>query len=178
MNKQKTLIFSLSAMLFLTVSFLVYSWVEPTTTMPGSYTAPINTSGTAQTKTGEFGASSFIDADDSDYYINPSGSSVVSGKIVMEDSTASADTSTTVATKGYVDTEISRVESIVTGAQPLVNGAHVQSECVSIGGTVTASDVALSLCKIIASTCPSGWTQYKNYSATTSNSCSTGYSTC
>jgi len=78
MNKQKTLIFSLSAMLFLTASFLVYSWVEPTTTMPSSYTAPINTSGTAQTKTGEFGASSFIDADNPSYYLNPSGNSVVS----------------------------------------------------------------------------------------------------
>ncbi|HOI59936.1 MAG TPA: hypothetical protein PKU93_01275 [Candidatus Pacearchaeota archaeon] len=53
MNKQKFLIFSLSALLFLSASLLVYSapWAEPTT-MPSSYNPPINTSSTAQTKAG------------------------------------------------------------------------------------------------------------------------------
>jgi len=172
MNKQKTLIFSLSAMLFLTTSFLVYSWVEPTVTMPGSYTVPINTSGTAQTKTGEFGASTFVDADDSNYYLNPSGSSVVSGKIVMEDSTASADTPTTVATKGYVDTEIARVESVVNGSLPLVYNMHTRESCTTAGGEVVDSDVSLPICKFLSSACPANWTQYKSFSTTTSNSCS------
>ena len=178
MNKQKTLIFSLSAMLFLTASFLVYSWSEPTTTMPGTYSNPINTSATAQTKTGEFGASSFTDADDSDYYINPSGNSVVSGKIVMEDSTASTDVPTTVATKGYVDTEIARVESAVNGSLPLVYNMHTREACEVAEGTVVDSDVSLPMCHFDSSMCPTNWTQYKDYSRTTSNSCSTGYSTC
>ncbi|MGI6341154.1 MAG: hypothetical protein ACOX0B_03025 [Minisyncoccales bacterium] len=53
MNKQKILIFSLSAILFLALSFIAYSWSEPTTNMPSGYTAPLNTSSIAQTKTGE-----------------------------------------------------------------------------------------------------------------------------
>ena len=49
--------------------------------MPSGYTAPLNTSSIAQTKTGEIGASMFRDADNGKYYINPSGNSVISGTI-------------------------------------------------------------------------------------------------
>jgi len=171
MNKQKTLIFSLSAMLFLTASFLVYSWSEPEGTMPDGYQIPINTSATAQTKSGDFSATSFVDANDSNYYINPSGNSIVSGKIVMEDSTASADIPTTVATKGYVDTEIARVESTVNGSLPLVYNMHTREACEAAEGEVVDSDVSLPMCKFISSTCPENWTQYKNFSVTTPRSC-------
>ena len=109
MNKQKTLIFSLSAMLFLAVSFIVYSWTEPTT-MPSSYNPPINTSSTAQTKAGEIGASVFRDADNSNYYINPSGNSVVSGTISATNPTDNKH----VATKGYVDGLFGNVEQEVS----------------------------------------------------------------
>ena len=102
MNKQKTLIFSLSAILFLALSFIVYSWSEPTT-MPSSYNPPINTSSTAQTKTGEIGASLFRDADNSNYYINPSGNSIIAGKIVTDNPISAGDLPNTIATKGYVD---------------------------------------------------------------------------
>jgi len=102
MEKQKTLIFLLSVMLFLAASFIVYSWNEPTTPMPSGYTAPLNTSATAQNKVGELGAASFVDADDSDYYINPSGDSIISGKIVAEGEILDGDSSNTVVTKGYV----------------------------------------------------------------------------
>ena len=99
MNKQKTLIFSLSALLFIATSFIAYSWTEPTTPMPSGYTAPLNTSATAQNKVGELGAASFVDADDSNYYINPSGNSVVSGTITAANPTEDSH----IATKGYVD---------------------------------------------------------------------------
>jgi len=102
MNKQKTLIFSLSAILFLAVSFIVYSWTEPTT-MPSSYNPPINTSSIAQTKIGEIGASMFRDADNSSYYINPSGNSIIAGKIVTDNPTTAEDIPNSIATKGYVD---------------------------------------------------------------------------
>lgn len=169
MNKQKTLIFSLSAILFLALSFIVYSWNEPVANMPSGYTAPLNTSATAQNKVGELGAASFVDADDSDYYINPSGNSVVSGKIVMENSTASTDIPTTIATKGYVDTEIARVESLVNGSLPLVYNMHTRQSCTDAGGTVVDSDVSLPMCKFNAATCPTNWTQYKNFSTTVAN---------
>ena len=106
MNKQKTLIFSLSAMLFLAVSFIVYSWTEPTT-MPSAYNPPINTSSTTQTKTGEIGASVFRDADNSNYYINPSGNSKISGIISSEAGPIANDHLTT---KGYVDGLFGNIE--------------------------------------------------------------------
>ena len=159
MNKQKTLIFLLSAMLFLTASFLVYSWSEPVTEMPGTYTPPINTSATAQTKSGDFSATSFIDSNDSNYYLNPSGNSVVSGTIKADRPTLADE----LTTKGYVDEMISAVEAIVTGAQPLVNGAHSQDECTTAKGEVVASDVSFNQCRFNSKTCPSGWTAYKNF---------------
>ncbi|MDD4661741.1 MAG: hypothetical protein PHG24_00460 [Candidatus Pacebacteria bacterium] len=160
MKNQKIIIFSLAGLLFLTASFLVYSWNEPTENMPSNYSTPLNTSSTSQTKTGELGASSFIDADDNSYYINPSGNSVVSGTITV-DRPNNADN---VATKGYVDEMVSAVEAIVTGAQPLVNGAHSQIECTTAGGELVDSDVSYKMCRFNTSSCPSGWTQYKNYS--------------
>ena len=166
MNKQKILIFSLSAILFLALSFIVYSWNEPTTNMPSGYTAPLNTSSIAQTKTGEIGASMFRDADNPNYYINPSGNSVVSGKIIMENSTSSGDIPTTIATKGYVDTEIARVESLVNGSLPLVYNMHTREACTTAGGTVVDSDVSLPMCRFNAAACPANWTQYKNFSTT------------
>lgn len=159
MDKQKILIFSLSAMLFLTASFLVYSWSEPTTNMPVSYTIPINTSGTAQTKTGEFGASSFVDADNSNYYLNPSGNSIVEGTITADRPTETNN----LATKGYVDEVTAAVEAIVTGAQPLVNGVHSQDDCTAAGGALADSDVSYKMCRFNSATCPSAWTAYKNY---------------
>jgi len=165
MNK-KTLIFLLSAMLFLTTSFIVYSWTEPTTPMPGGYTAPLNTSATAQNKVGELGAASFVDADDSNYYINPSGDSIMSGNVTTSGNiiTARPTESDQVTTKGYVDEQIALVRSIVTGAQTLVNGAHTWNECEAAGGTVVDSDVELKQCRFELTACPSGWNQYNNFS--------------
>jgi hypothetical protein len=110
MNKQKTLIFSLSTILFLALSFIVYSWTEPVANMPSEYTAPFNTSSTAQTKTGEIGASMFRDADNSNYYINPSGNSVVSGTITSANPTANGH----LTTKTYVDDLFGNVEQEVS----------------------------------------------------------------
>jgi len=98
MNKQKTLIFSLSAMLFIALAFIVYSWTEPTE-MPSSYSAPINTGTDRQYKFGEIGATRFLDTD-GDYYINPSGISAVKGAISITDPPLENQHA---ATKGYVD---------------------------------------------------------------------------
>jgi len=176
MNK-KALIFLLSAMLFLTISFIVYSWTEPTTPMPSGYTAPLNTSATAQNKVGELGAASFVDADDSNYYINPSGDSIMSGNITTSGNiiTARPTESDQVTTKGYVDEQIALVRSIVTGAQTLVNGAHTWNECEAAGGTVVDSDVELKQCRFELSACPSEWNQYKNFSEAPSGDCTLCY---
>lgn len=72
MTKQKILIFSLSAMFFLTASLVAYSFTEPTT-MPSGYTVPLNTSSTAQTKTGALTVPIIYDQNDTNYYVDPSG---------------------------------------------------------------------------------------------------------
>lgn len=116
MEKQKTLIFLLSAMLFLTASFLVYSWNEPTGTMPGTYSIPLNTSGTAQTKTGELTVPIIYDSEgNGNYYLNPSGSSKISSitsDLSIQD-IDSRDTKTLV-TKEYLDFSLSELNQTIT----------------------------------------------------------------
>jgi len=50
----------------------------------------------------------------------------------------------------------------------LVNSVHTEPQCLAAGGTVVSSNVASNQCKFVASSCPSGWTQYLNYSKTIS----------
>lgn len=52
----------------------------------------------------------------------------------------------------------------------LVNGAHTVAQCNSAGGTVT-SQGSNNFCQFNNPSCPSGWSQYSSWSATTSNSC-------
>jgi len=93
---------------------------------------------------------------------SPQAKLEVSGNIIA----ARPTTADQVATKGYVDELIAEVRAIVTGAQPLVNGAHTQQDCINAGGEVVDSDTAYKQCRFNASACPSGWTQYKNWSTT------------
>ena len=172
MNKQKTLILSLSAMLFIALAFIVYSWTEPTS-MPSSYNVPLNTSPEHQIKPARLYVEAIYDYDDDRYYVNPSYESAFSGKITIQDTTQESDSPNTVATKSYVDEQIALVEAIVTGVQPLVNGAHTWDECTALNGTIVDTDVSLKQCRFESSSCPSGWNQYKNFSAADAKYCST-----
>lgn len=136
MNK-KTLIFLLSALLFLATSFIVYSWSEPTTSMPSGYTAPINISETAQLKIGDLGAASFVDSDDQTYKIDPSLLSSVEGylenkiagdlevgqKMFITGSTASNDPGNTAATKEYVDQKVIEQKGSLVCINKIYGGA-------------------------------------------------------
>jgi len=102
MNK-KILIFSLSIIAISLTSYMVFGWSEPKTTMPSFYSSPINTSATAQTKVGALTVPIIYDYNNSAYYIDPSGNSSISGKIISGTSTTSADTAKTIATKDYVE---------------------------------------------------------------------------
>ncbi len=82
----------------------------------------------------------------------------VSGNIIA----ARPTTADQVATKGYVDELI----AVVNGLLPLVNGVHTQQDCINAGGEVVNSDLVYKQCRFNASACPSGWTQYKNWSTT------------
>jgi len=54
----------------------------------------------------------------------------------------------------------------VTGA--LVNDYHTQSQCTAAGGTVV-SDAGYNFCRFDQRMCPSGWTRYKDWSATSTD---------
>ena len=149
MNKQKTLIFSLSAMLFLAVSFIVYSWTEPTT-MPASYNAPINTSTSAQTKLGELAATIFRDATAQNYYVDPGGNTVLKGKITTDYNVKDSDSSNTVTNKGYVD---SKIGSIATGDTTAARLYYVKGTSCPAGTTVVAKYWVAKNC-----TFQGGWT--------------------
>ncbi len=123
----------------------------------------VNSNSLIVTGTGNVG----IGTTDPQAKLEVNGNVNVSGNIIA----ARPTTPEQLATKGYVDELIAQVEGIVTGAQPLVNGAHAQQECIDAGGEVVDSDVTFKICRFNASACPSGWTQYKNWSATTNVFC-------
>jgi len=98
----------------LVVGYVVFSWSEPTAPMPSGYTAPLNTSATAQNKVGELGAASFVDADDSDYYINPSGDSVIAGKIAAAGEIDDSDFGSTLINKAYLETKLNKIYEMIS----------------------------------------------------------------
>jgi len=59
----------------------------------------------------------------------------------------------------------------LSDAQMLVNSAHTVGDCKKAGGQVVDSDVGLPLCRFNFEKCPSGWNQYKYFSACESAFC-------
>jgi len=82
--------------LSLSAGYVVLAWTEPTGTMPVTVAAPLNTGGVAQTKTaalaltGSLTASSFIDFDNNNYYVNPSGQTLLVGPVGIGTTTSGA----------------------------------------------------------------------------------------
>lgn len=56
----------------------------------------------------------------------------------------------------------------VAGLCPLVNSAHSQFDCTLGGGEIVVGDAGARFCRFSASSCPSGWNQYLNWSETPS----------
>ena len=56
------------------------------------------------------------------------------------------------------------------GCTGLVNGDHTCSECTTASGTPHETPDGW-VCRIAASSCPSGWTKYQNWTTTTPNTC-------
>lgn len=65
---------------------------------------------------------------------------------------------------------LSQMASFVAN-QPLINNVHNQGACTAAGGEIIPSEASYPQCRFSAATCPSGWTWYKGYSKTVSNSC-------
>jgi microcystin-dependent protein len=85
----KKISFILSVVLMsLAVSYALGAWQEPSVSPPeGNVSAPINISSTAQTKEGgltlqgDFTAPIFYDSDNTDYYVNPAGQTLLAGDV-------------------------------------------------------------------------------------------------
>lgn len=58
------------------------------------------------------------------------------------------------------------LSDISVGECYLVNNSHTEAQCASLGGTVVDDGVGNLMCKYAAVSCPSGWTQYGNWSTT------------
>jgi hypothetical protein len=144
MNKQKILIFSLSAILFLSLGYIVMGWSEPTSTMPGNYTAPLNTSSSAQSKSGSLTAPIFYDYNNTGYYINPSGTSNVNK--IYSSATYSSDSSSTLTTKGYVDSKANTCSCDLSSYATKTYTDELHFTCVTITGWITDSSSSCLCC--------------------------------
>ena len=137
----------------------VFSWSEPEYDMPSNYLTPLNTSEDGQVKYGELAVVILRDADNLNYYLNPSTDSNLNqlhiNNIQAVDNIC-------------LDSGVclSQIEEYINN-QLLVYGAHTLGDCTSAGGTlIDDPDSSMQFCKFTASTCPSSWTQYKNWCAT------------
>ncbi|MDD4625195.1 MAG: hypothetical protein PHC82_02645, partial [Candidatus Pacebacteria bacterium] len=89
MIKSRSISIAASAIIMsLFFGFAFASWQEPAVAPPnGNISAPVNIGSTAQTKAGEFSvlgnfyAPMMYDSDDSGYYVNPAGQTVLSGNV-------------------------------------------------------------------------------------------------
>lgn len=54
---------------------------------------------------------------------------------------------------------------------PLVNATHTETDCTNAGGTIVATNGTYNQCKFSTNGCPTGWTQYLNWSATVATTC-------
>ena len=149
----------------------VFSWSEPEYDMPSNYLTPLNTSEDGQVKYGELAVVILRDADNLNYYLNPSTDSNLNqlhiNNIQAVDNIC-------------LDSGVclSQIEEYINN-QLLVYGAHTLGDCTSAGGTlIDDPDSSMQFCKFIGAACPSSWTQYKNYSTTTQHTCQLQWRTC
>lgn len=70
---------------------------------------------------------------------------------------------------------LSQIASFI-GSQPIVGGSgiHNRANCEAAGGTLIDIGLANPTCRFAAATCPSGWTQYENWSTTGPTTCGSG----
>ncbi|MCX6761159.1 MAG: hypothetical protein NTZ84_03620 [Candidatus Nealsonbacteria bacterium] len=162
MEKAKSiaLILGVLVMIFV-VGYLAMAWTEPTQLPPGgNVPAPLNIGITAQSKEGALvvGANSGVTTGLIVRYGNvgigttgPSQKLEVNGNILATGDVCNG-----------AGACLSQIASWI-GGQSLVFNVHTYAACTAAGGTVVASDVSLPQCRFDANSCPSTWTQYKEY---------------
>jgi len=86
-TKSLALILGVLIMSFL-VGYLIFAWTEPTQAPPaGNVTEPLNRSSNPQDKPARLTFTEFYDYNNTNYYINPDGQSVLAGNVGIGDTT-------------------------------------------------------------------------------------------
>jgi len=175
------------------LNYLVLAWTEPAQSPPeGNVSAPLNVGNTGQSKAGGLilntgGAVTGLVVDKGNVGIgmsNPSNRLEVSGKIYSSDDILSAGninaTKDIKATRNIIASEdvCSEKQGVCLkdladhlSTTMLVNAAHTWGDCKVAAGKVVDSDVGLKQCQFNLASCPGGWTQYKSFTTTNTNSC-------
>ena len=71
-----------------------------------------------------------------------------------------------IATKNYIDREVAKVGTMISGTLPLIHSEHTQQDCLDAEGVPVDGSTELKQCKFLASTCPTGWTANENWTTT------------
>ncbi len=161
--------------LLLVLTFLIgadylSAWVAPAAVPPSSnVAAPVNTSGTTQTKPGLLGVSELIAGDA--IMVNRADVPTVDTKISLTGN---------IAASAYCDengqncfTAKSIIDTFSGAASPstdIVYGVHTQAQCTAAGGTIFNTG-SVSVCRFNGVSCPSGWTKYQQWTTTASQTC-------
>ena len=119
--------------------------------MPSGYTAPLNTSSTAQTKIGAITVPMVYDYNNTSYYIDPSGNSKLGGDLYIgkDLSIRSIQASGNICLDSGVC--LSDIEEFVNN-QFLAFGIHTFGQCESVSGTIVdVPGTAVKICKISGS---------------------------
>ena len=158
-----------SVLIMSSISY-VFSWSEPAS-VPSEYDVPINTSATGQAKYGELSVALLRDIDNQSYYVNPSGTTILSQLQTQGLSTTTLQGQTITATSDVCLSSGICLSQLVE-LDYLVYSEHTIDQCTAAGGTVVYGEGIDRFCKISGSACPSSWTQYENWSTTVVPTCS------
>ena len=166
MNKIIFLIFSVLVICF-GVAFYIIAWQEPSQTAPeGNISTPINTGSLPQSKSGRISATEFYDVNDSNYYLNPDGSSNLSGDLNVGNIVIKKDGSISTNLNADKVDDLNAADLLAQsggGATMVTWGGQQMGSCTSAEGCTTMN-IAPGL---NAPACPSGWTEaYAGYGPT------------
>ena len=134
-SKNITLVLGVLVICFAVGFYIFAAWQEPGQEAPeGNVSAPINTGSLPQSKSGRISAAEFYDANDPNYYLNPSGDSKLSGNLNLG--------SATIMGNGSISTNLNADKLDDLDAADLLAQSGGETVFTRWGAT----------------TCPTGWT--------------------
>tara|TARA_B100000745_G_C20078269_1_gene368304 strand:+ start:221 stop:889 length:669 start_codon:yes stop_codon:yes gene_type:complete len=158
---------AIACSLLLGYQYLGATWSEPTGSPPANNVdAPINVGSTDQVKNGGLSVDALAVFGDV---------AITSGGTLIVSNICNADQSTCGTVEEFLATSTSG-----GGSTPgnLFANQHTETQCTSLGGEVVAVG-GETICRFPQNSCPSGWTNFSDWSTTENRSCTgTGYWGC